>query len=450
MQEISAVILSAGKSKRMKTKTSKVLHPLMGKALIDYVLSACEKAGVKEKILVVGHEQEKVRAYLGDRVKYAEQNQQMGTGHAVLQAMPLLKDFNGLVLVICGDMPLISHETLADLIESHIRSGARISLLTAIMEDPGRLGRIIRDEEGFISAIVEAVDATDSQLKIREVNTGTYIFDSEYLERILPAIGMPNAQGEIYLTDTIALSVKKGVKVNGLACADWKESLGINSRVDMAVAVKAIRERINERLMLSGVTLYDPDNTYIEESVVIGNDTTILPGCMITGDTIIGCDCTIGPNTRIENSRIGENTRIRESVICNSEIGAGNEIGPFAHVRPDTVTGESVRLGNFVETKKSTVGDNTKVSHLSYVGDTTLGRNVNVGAGTITCNYDGIRKNPTVIKDGAFIGSNTSLIAPVVVGEGSMTGASSVVRRDVPDRTLAVGHPARNIRKLSK
>ncbi len=448
MKKTAAIILAAGKSKRMKTDTPKVLHELMGKPVIEYVLSACAESGVEDITLVIGHEKEKVRSYLKDRVKYAEQNQQLGTGHAVMQAMPCLENFDGDIMVVCGDMPLLSSKTVSDFLELHRSTNAKVSLLTAIMEDAGKLGRIIRSETGTVEAIVEAVDATPEQLAIREVNTGTYVFDAAYLREILPQIGLPNAQSELYLTDTIILSRKNGVEVQAKACADEMESLGINSRKDLAIAAKAIKDRVNGKLMESGVTLYDPDNTYIEEGVEIGRDTVILPGCMIVGKTVIGERCSIGPNCRIQNSQIANECLIQESVIIDSDIGESNQIGPFAHLRPATVTDKSVKIGNFVETKKSVVGEGSKISHLSYVGDSTLGKKVNIGAGTITCNYDGVKKNPTVIKDGAFIGSNTNLIAPVTVGEGARTGAGSVVRKDVPDYTVAVGLPARNIRKL--
>ncbi|MCE1246871.1 MAG: bifunctional UDP-N-acetylglucosamine diphosphorylase/glucosamine-1-phosphate N-acetyltransferase GlmU [Firmicutes bacterium] len=450
MKKTAAIILAAGKSKRMKTETPKVLHELMGKPVIEYVLSACAQAGVEDITLVIGHEKEKVRNYLKDRVKYAEQNQQLGTGHAVMQAMPCLENFEGDIMIVCGDMPLLGADTITNFVKLHQEKGAKVSLLTAIMEEPGKLGRIVRSSTGTVEAIVEAVDATPEQLAIREVNTGTYLFDAAYLREILPKIGLPNAQSELYLTDTIILSFKNGIEVQASTCKDEMESLGINSRKDLAIAAKAIKDRVNGKMMESGVTLYDPDNTYIEEGVEIGKDTTILPGCMILGKTVIGEQCIIGPNTRIHNSKINNGCLIQESVVIDSEVGETNQIGPFAHLRPATVTAASVKIGNFVETKKSVVGEGSKISHLSYVGDSTLGKKVNIGAGTITCNYDGVKKNPTVIKDGAFIGSNTNLIAPVTVGEGARTGAGAVVKKDVPDYTVAVGLPARNIRKLNK
>lgn len=448
MEQLKAIILAAGKSKRMKTKTPKILHPLMGKPMIDYVLETCNKVGIDEAILVVGHEREKVMDYLGERVKYALQEDQMGTGHAVMQAMPLLEDFSGNVIILCGDMPLFSPGTLANFISLHRESESRVSLLTAIMKDPGKLGRIVRNKDGSVEKIVEAVDATPDELKINEVNTGTYIFDADYLREILPAIGLPNVQKEIYLTDTIAISREVGEKIFAMSCPDYRESLGVNSRADMAKASKVIRERINHDLMMSGVTIYDPNNTYIEKTVEIGNDTVILPGCMILGETVIGSDCVIGPNSRINNSKIGRGSIVNESVLNESEVGEDNQIGPFAHMRSGSKTDRLVKVGNFVETKKSTIGEDTKISHLSYVGDATVGKHVNIGAGTITCNYDGERKHPTLIRDNVFIGSNTSLIAPVTLGKGARTGAGAVVRKDIPDWTLAVGRPARNIKKL--
>jgi bifunctional UDP-N-acetylglucosamine pyrophosphorylase / glucosamine-1-phosphate N-acetyltransferase len=421
----------------------------MGKPLINYVLDACRQAGIDDMVVVVGHEKEQIMEYLNGQVQFAEQNEQLGTGHAVLQAMQQsLTGFQGDILVTCGDMPLISPETLKSLIEVHRETGSKISLLTANMPDPGRLGRIIRDVSGSVVAIVEAVDATWKQLQLNEINTGTYIFDADYLRTILPRIGSSNVQNEIYLTDTISISNEMGIRVDSQVCSDYREAFGINNRADFAAASKVLREKINFDLMMSGVTLYDPDNTYIEQTVEIGNDTTILPGCMITGKTRIGSNCTIGPHTRIENSEIGESVVIKESVINISTIGDGTTIGPYAHIRPGTVLGKNTRIGNFVETKKSVIDDNSKVPHLSYVGDATIGKKVNIGAGTITCNYDGNGKNPTIIKDNVFIGSNSSLVAPLSIGEGAATGAGSVVTKDVPDKTLFVGNPAKKLRDI--
>jgi bifunctional UDP-N-acetylglucosamine pyrophosphorylase / glucosamine-1-phosphate N-acetyltransferase len=449
MKKLTAVVLAAGKSKRMKTSTPKILHPLMGKPLINYVLDACIDSGVDDTVVVVGHEKEKITEYLEGKVKFAEQTEQLGTGHAVLQGMEqALAGYQGDILVICGDMPLLSTETLKSFIEHHRHSESRISLLTANMPDPGRLGRIIRDVSGAVMAIVEAVDATWKQLQISEVNTGTYIFDADYLRLLLPKIESSNVQNEIYLTDTVSISNEMGIRVESMTCRDYRESLGVNNRADFAVAAKVLREKINHDLMMSGITLYDPDNTYIEETVEIGNDTTILPGCMITGKTKIGSNCLIGPCARIENSQVGDNVTIKESVINDAVIGNGTSVGPYAHVRPGCVLGNAVRIGNFVETKKSTIGDFSKVPHLSYVGDATLGKSVNIGAGTITCNYDGNSKSPTIINDNVFIGSNSSLVAPVSIGEGSATGAGSVVTKDVPSKTLFVGNPAKKLRDI--
>jgi len=449
MKDIAAIVLAAGQSKRMKTRTPKILHRLMGKPMIEYVLDAVRGAGVKKIVLVIGHEKEKIIQYLGDNVTYAFQNEQLGTGHAVMQAMPSLGGFSGDVLITCGDMPLLSSETLNIFIRRHRETGSRISLLTAVMENPGNLGRIKRNASGCVQSIIEAADATFAELEIKEVNTGTYLFDSDYLSEILSRIGMPNAQNEIYLTDTITISNEVGQKVEAVTCADWRESLGVNDRADLAEAEAVIRGRINLNLMKSGVTIHDPTSTYIESTVKIENDTEIMPGCIITGKTIIGRDCVIGPGAHIDNSIIGCGVRIKESVISESEIGEGTTIGPFAHVRPGTVTGKNVKIGNFVEIKKSSISDGSKISHLSYIGDTTMGAKVNIGAGTITCNYDGKKKNPTTIKDGAFIGSNSSLVAPVVIGEGSVTGAGSVVTKNIPDHKLAVGLPARVIKSLT-
>ncbi len=448
MKKIAAVIMAAGKSKRMKSKTSKVLHKIMGKPVIDYVLESCRAAGVDEIILVVGYKKEMLMEYLGDTVGYAHQDEQLGTGHAVMQAMPLLEKFDGDIFILSGDMPLLSAKTLSEFVAFHREKSAKISLLTAELKEPGKLGRIIRGKDGSVEKIVEAVDASPEQLKIREVNTGTYVFDADYLREILPKAGRPNVQNEIYLTDTIVISCEEGVAVEAMVCEDSNESLGVNSRMDMAVVSEIMRKSINEKLMLSGVTLYDPANTYIESGVEIGNDTEIFPGCMIQGRTKIGSDCVIGPHTRIMDSTVGDGTTIKESVLNDAIVGNNNTIGPFAHLRPQTVTAESVKIGNFCETKKSSIGRGSKVPHLSYIGDTEMGERVNIGAGTITCNYDGKKKNPTTIGDDVFIGSNTCIVAPRSIGEGAATGAGTVVNKDIPGWTLAVGLPSRNIKKL--
>lgn len=450
MSKLSAVIMAAGKSKRMKTKLPKVLHPLMGKSLIDYVLDAAEEAGVEQAIVVVGHEKEKVMEYVGDRALYACQDIQLGTGHAVMQALPQLEGFEGDVLVLSGDMPLLTGETIRRLAAQHHRNKATLSVLTAVLEDPGKLGRIVRDKEGKLKAIVEAVDADQSQLEIKEINTGTYIFDAGFLRQALPRIKSENAQQEIYLTDTIAMAIEENKIVHTVTCKDPGESLGVNSRQDLALASEEIRKKINGKLMAEGVTIYDPSHTYIEASAEINNDTVILPGCMITGKTKIGSDCVIGPNSRIHDSSLGDGVTVRESVILESDVENGVNIGPYAHIRPGTRLRRNSKIGNFVETKKSTIGEGSKVPHLSYVGDATVGSRVNIGAGTITCNYDGKNKNPTHIGDFAFIGTNSSLVAPVRIGEGAATGAGSVVTRDIPDYKLAVGHPARAIKTLKK
>ena len=450
MKKIAAVIMAAGKSTRMKSETSKVLHKLMGKSMIDYVIDNCKKAGVDEIIVIVGYKKEMIMEHLKDTVKYAHQDQQNGTGHAVMQAMPLLKDFKGDIFILSGDMPLLSAETLSDFVNFHREKSGKISLLTANLDEPGKLGRIIRGKDNSVEKIMEAADATEEELKVKEVNTGTYVFDADYLRELLPKIGRPNVQNEIYLTDTIVISREEGVPVEAMICSDSNESLGVNSRKDMATVIKIMKEKINNNFMLSGVTIYDPDSTYIEPQVEIGNDTGILPGCMIMGKTKIGSNCSIGPNTRIVDSTIDNGTSVTESVVTKSTIGANNCIGPFSHIRPKTVTSNKVKIGNFSETKNSTVGEGSKISHLSYIGDTTMGKGVNIGAGTITCNYDGKQKHPTTIKDGAFIGSNTNIIAPRIIGEGAATGAGTVVNKDIPEYTVAVGLPSRNIRKLKK
>ncbi len=442
MKKIAAVILAAGRSKRMFTKIPKVLHKVGNKPLIDRVLKAVKYIKPNSITTVVGYEKQQIIDHLGDNVNYAEQKELLGTGHALMQAMPLITD-ETLVMVICGDMPLITGEILEAFVKSHTESKAGLSLMSAVVPWETDFGRIMRDLSGNVTAIKEHKDANEEERKIKEVNLALYIIEKKLLEEFLPSIKPENAQKEYYLTDIISLMAKQNMKINAYICEDPYTSRGVNSRVDLAELNEIVRNKKNHDLMIKGVTITDPKSCYIDEEVNIGMDTVILPFTFIEGATSIGENCTIGPSVQIKNAEISNGVTILNSIVLSSKIGNNTSIGPFSYIRPDNILGENVKIGDFTELKKSIIGDGTKVPHLSYVGDATLGAKVNIGAGTITCNYDGKNKHKTVIGDGTHIGSNTNLIAPVTIGKNVTTGAGSVVTKDIPDGATAYGVPAK-------
>lgn len=446
-----AVVLAAGKGTRMKSKLPKVLHKVCGKPMVEHVLEATSGAGIEENIVVVGFGAEKVEELLGQKAKFVYQKEQLGTGHAVLQAKDVLADYAGKLLVVCGDTPLLTSETLNQLLVKHERKGAAATILTAFLDNPTGYGRIIRNAGGSVLKIVEEKDADPEEKEVREVNTGTYCFDSKSLFAALEEISPNNAQGEYYLTDVIALFVKQGLRVDGVHVDDVLETMGINSRKHLAEAEFLMNQRTLDRLMDEGVTIIDPRTTMIQRGVSIGKDTVIQPFTIIEGDTIIGEDCVIGPGTRINQSRVGNGTIIEHSTIVESILGNEVKVGPYAYIRPGTVAHDKVKIGDFVEVKKSVIGTGSKIPHLSYVGDAQIGTDVNVGAGTITCNYDGKYKYQTVIEDGAFIGSNTNLVAPVKVGQNAVIGAGSTLSKDVPSSALGIARAKqRNIENWKK
>jgi bifunctional UDP-N-acetylglucosamine pyrophosphorylase / glucosamine-1-phosphate N-acetyltransferase len=447
MEEQRAIILAAGKSKRMKTKTPKVMHHLMGKPLIEYVVSAVEAIGIKDIYMVVGFEMERVEDYLKDRVTFVQQKEQLGTGHAVQQAAAHLEGYEGEVLILCGDMPLVTEDILDEFVNSHRESKAPLSMLSALVEGESDFGRIRRNAAGEVDSIVEFKDATPEERAIKEVNLSIYLFNAPHLLKVLPAIGLPNVQRELYLTDTVYLTRKSGLPINAHICKDPDVSRGVNSRHDLTLLIDIMRRRIMEVHMQNGVTIIDPSSCFIDSTVRIGMDSIINPFTFIEKNTTIGEDCIIGPFTRIVDSTIARNVAINQSVVMGSTIDEETQVGPFAYVRPENIIGRKVRIGDFVELKKSKIGNNTKIPHLSYIGDATLGEHVNIGAGTITCNYDGVKKNPTFIDDYAHIGSNSNLVAPVKIGKHVVTGAGAVVTQDLPDYALAVGVPAK-IKKI--
>ncbi|NHM26572.1 bifunctional UDP-N-acetylglucosamine diphosphorylase/glucosamine-1-phosphate N-acetyltransferase GlmU [Desulfofundulus sp. TPOSR] len=435
---LAAVILAAGKGTRMKSDLPKVMHKVCGRPMIEYVLDAVRGAGAEEIVVVAGFGGDLVARTVRDRAQVVYQHQQLGTAHALLQAAPLLAGFPGTILVACGDTPLVTAGTLARLAAAHAAAGARATVLTACLEDPTGYGRVIRDKGGRVQKIVEQRDATPGELAVREVNTGIYCFSAPGLFDALSAIKSENAQGEHYLTDIIGHYVQQGEPVAALKVEDAREVEGVNDRRQLARVESYLRRQIVEELMLSGVTVMDPATTFIDRDVKIGRDTVIYPFTIIEGDTIIGKHCIIGPGSRLINVQAGEGVVIEHSVILESKIGDNCTIGPFAYIRPGCVLAPDVKVGDFVELKKTVVGRGSKIPHLSYMGDATVGSGVNIGAGTITCNYDGEKKWPTIIGDGAFIGSNTNLVAPVEVGEKAFIGAGSTITKNVPPGALGI------------
>ncbi|WP_114572226.1 bifunctional UDP-N-acetylglucosamine diphosphorylase/glucosamine-1-phosphate N-acetyltransferase GlmU [Exiguobacterium flavidum] len=433
-----AVILAAGKGTRMKSKLYKVLHPVAGKPMVQHVVDQLKTLGVKRQVVIVGHGAEAVREVLGTSVDYALQSEQLGTGHAVQMAEPVLGQEKGSTLVVCGDTPLLTSETLAALISHHEETNAKVTVLTAHAEDATGYGRIVRGEDGNVEKIVEHKDASPAELEIGEINTGTYVFDNEMLFAALKQVKNDNAQGEYYLPDVIAIAKAAGETIAAHAAPAFEETIGVNDRVALAQAETWFRERTNERLMREGVTFVDPASTYVGPDVVIGPDTILYPGTQLLGKTVIGSECVIGPNSDIRDSVVADKAIVRQSVVTDSEIGSEAQVGPFAHLRQQAVLGANTRIGNFVEVKKSTFGEGSKSAHLSYVGDASVGKDVNLGCGSITVNYDGKNKFQTVIEDGAFIGCNVNLIAPVTVGKNALVAAGSTVTEDVPDNALAI------------
>ncbi|MGN1401637.1 MAG: bifunctional UDP-N-acetylglucosamine diphosphorylase/glucosamine-1-phosphate N-acetyltransferase GlmU [Bacillus sp. (in: firmicutes)] len=433
-----AVILAAGQGTRMKSKLYKVLHSVCGKPMVRHVLNQVIALNAQEIVTVVGHGAEKVKTELGNTTEFALQTEQLGTAHAVMQAESLLQGKKGTTIVICGDTPLIKAETMEALIRQHEEKNAKASILTAYLEDPTGYGRIIRNAEGFVEKIVEHKDASKSERAVTEINTGTYCFDNESLFAALKKVSNDNVQGEYYLPDVIEILKSEGEIVTAYQTEDFEETLGVNDRVALSQAEKIMRNRINLEHMRNGVTIIDPDQTYIGADVVIGQDTIIEPGTTIKGQTEIGKDCVIGPCTEISDCKVGNGTVIRQSVASESEIGNHVAIGPFAHIRPASAIGNDVKVGNFVEIKKAVFGNGSKASHLSYIGDAEVGSNVNLGCGSITVNYDGKNKYLTKIGDNVFVGCNSNLVAPVNVGDGAYIAAGSTITEDVPGNALSI------------
>jgi len=436
--KIMGIVLAAGQGKRMKSKLYKVLHKVCGKPMVGHVVSALESIDAARRVVIVGHGADAVKAYLGDRAEYALQEQQLGTGHAVLQARELLGEEEGITVVICGDTPLVSEETLQSMIRLHQEKGAAATMLTALLDNPHGYGRIVRDERGFVSRVVEEKDCSENERLIKEINTGTYCFDNQKLFAALAEVKNDNAQQEYYITDVIGILAGQGEIVEGFCLQEATESIGVNDRVALAQAEQAMKQRINRRHMLAGVTIIDPASTYIEADVVIGSDTIVYPGTVLRGATVIGEGCTIGPNADIADSKLADNVAVKHSVLQGAIVGPGTSVGPFAYLRPGADLGANVKIGDFVEIKNARLGDDVKVSHLSYIGDAVIGRNVNFGCGAITVNYDGFNKQLTEVGDDAFIGSNVNLIAPVKIGQGAYVVAGSTITHNVEANDMAI------------
>ncbi|PAE14789.1 UDP-N-acetylglucosamine diphosphorylase/glucosamine-1-phosphate N-acetyltransferase [Virgibacillus sp. 7505] len=433
-----AVILAAGKGTRMKSKLYKVLHPVMGKPMVQHVTDQLNSLQLDKLITIVGHGAEDVKAQLGDVSEYALQEEQLGTGHAVLQAEEFLNDKEGVTVVLSGDTPLITGQTIQALLDHHEQQGASATVLTAKAPDPAGYGRVIRSDAGEVLRIVEHKDANAEELLVDEINTGTYCFDNKLLFQALHNVSNDNAQGEYYLPDVLELLKKDNKLVTAYQTSDFDETMGVNDRVALSQAERIMKRRVNEQHMRNGVTIIDPDSTYISTDAVIEQDVTILPNTMILGKTVIKEDAVIGPNSEVKDVTIGSRTVVKQSVAHDSEIGNDVNIGPFAHIRPQAQLGDNVKIGNFVEVKKASIGEGSKVSHLSYIGDAEVGKKVNVGCGTITVNYDGKNKHLTKIEDNAFIGCNANLIAPVTVGKGALVAAGSTITKDVPADALSI------------
>ncbi len=438
MNEICALILAAGMGTRMKSSLPKVLHTVNGISMIEQVIRLCREAGCSDVAAITGFQGALVRETVGDRISYVEQKEQLGTGHAVMQAADYLKKHAGYVLVICGDTPLLRAETIRRLIDECREAKAAAAVLTAVMDNPFGYGRVLRDDAGHMTRIVEQKDGTPDELAVREINTGTYCFEISSLLAALPKLNCQNAQGEYYLTDVFEILIQSGQIVLPIVAPDADETMGVNSRAQLAAASAILRRRKAEALMADGVTLIDPAAVYIEQDVEIGRDTVIYPGTILQGKVIIGQNCVIGPDTQLTNVRCGNGNRLNRVYAHDCTMGDDNEIGPFVHLRPDTKLANGVKIGNFVEVKNSNVGNGTKLPHLIYCGDSDLGENVNFGCGTVTVNFDGKEKHRCQIDDHAFIGCNTNLVAPVHIGARAFTAAGSTITKDVPAKALSV------------
>ncbi len=448
MKRWAAIVMAAGKGTRMRSKRPKVLHAVCGWPMVAHAAEAVRQAEVRPMVVIVGPAEDEVRAALGRGLRYVRQREPRGTADAVATAGPLLDGQAARILVVNGDTPLLRPETLRGLMAEHERSGAAVTFLSCVAPDPNGLGRVIRDGSGAVLEVVEDAELTSAQRAITEINAGAYCFDAAWL---WPALGelRPSARGELYLTSLIGLARRMGRGASALRTADWQEALGVDTRVRLAEAEAVMRQRIRRRWMLEGVTMTDPASVYIDAGASIGPDTVLHPHTFVLGASVVGEDCEIGPGTVLSNARIGKGCRVLASVVEDSSLEPDVTLGPYSHIRGNSVVASGSRLGNFVEVNRSKLGARTRSHHFSYLGDATLGADVNIGAGTITCNYDGARKLPTVIEDDVFVGCDTMLVAPVRMGRKSKSGAGAVVTRDVPPNTVVAGVPARPLVKVA-
>lgn len=434
-----AVVLAAGKGTRMKSRKHKLLHPVCGRPIIDWIIDGLEQIGVEETVVVIGHRAEQVQEHLGDRVTYALQEEQLGTAHAVMQVEPILGDREGNTLVFNGDHPLFRPETFEQLVASHQETQAAATMLSALLDDPFGYGRVLRDPEGGVDRIVEQKDANEEEQAICEINTGAFCFDNQKLFPALRHVQNDNAQSEYYLPDVITVLKENGERIEAFVLEDSNEAMGVNNRIQLAEAEKVMRRRLLDKHMLEGVTIIDPEQTYVEADVIIGSDTVIFPGTFLRGKTQIGTGCMIGPGADLTDVTVGDEVTIRYSVLQDSQLDNRASVGPYAYIRPDSHLGEETRVGSFVEVKNSQLGRGSKAAHLGYIGDTDVGEKVNISCGAITVNYDGVNKHRTVIGDGAFIGCNSNLVAPVTIEDGAYVAAGSTITHDVPAGDLAIG-----------
>ncbi|WP_294973785.1 bifunctional UDP-N-acetylglucosamine diphosphorylase/glucosamine-1-phosphate N-acetyltransferase GlmU [uncultured Leuconostoc sp.] len=446
IDEVNVLVLAAGNGSRMKSSAPKVLHNVAGQMMIDWVLDAVEPLSKNKPITVIGVGAESVQAHVGKRSDFVLQSEQLGTGHAVQQAQSQLESSQGVTLIMSGDTPMFRSETLSEFIDEHNRSNNAVTVLTAIADDPTGYGRIVRADDDTVIKIVEQKDASITERRIREVNTGVYIFDNQLLFKSLSQVKNNNAQGEYYLPDTLDILRQAGHQIGAYTLHNFTESQGVNDRVALSVANRVMHERINQQLMISGVELVDPASTFIDGTVVIGQDTLIESGVTILGQTVIGKNNVITQGSRISDSIIGDDNVISSSHLESAQLANGVTVGPYAHLRPQADLGDNVHIGNFVEVKKATIAANTKAGHLTYIGNATIGADVNIGAGTIFVNYDGVNKFNTTVGDRSFIGSNTKIVAPVNIASEAITAAGSTITNNVPGHAMAIAR-ARQINK---
>lgn len=443
----TGIVLAAGKGTRMKSEKPKALMPLLGLPLTMHGLSALKSAGSEPPIVVVGHGAEEVKSALGDTFHYALQTEQLGTGHACLQAIPFIAPHLKTVIVAAGDSPLVTDEAFLSMLQLHLESGAAATVAIAVLENPTGYGRILRDSTGQVTGIVEEKDATPEQKQIREVCTSFYVFEVAALRDTLPRLSNQNAQGEYYLTDVIAMLAQEGAPVVAWVAPDPNLLMGVNNRWELAQAGMILRERLLKHFALQGVTVVDPLTTYVDAAVQIGVDTVIEPNTHLRGNTVVGSGCVLGPDLLVQDSRIGDHCQLLRSHIIQAEIESHVRVGPFANLRPGTILKQGAQIGDFVEIKNAVIGEGAKAMHLSYIGDAEVGARANIGAGTITCNYDGARKHRTVIGSGAFVGSNSTLIAPLTIGDGAYVAAGSAINQPVPPDALAIARSFQTVKE---